>query len=132
MKLVTNYVTRKQLASSRTEQTVDNDLQMILLKLSLLSYVFFGTRVQYVVGAGESIGSSPVWMAPGNRLSERFVRTVRGSSGKGGGNKFEDANGAALLDFLREEGGGITRIESMQVKELKVLQAKIFASGNSK
>lgn len=127
MKLVSNHVTKKQLVSSRPEQTIDNGLQMIVLKLSMLSYIFFGgARVQFVVWAGESVGSPPSWMTPRNRLSERFVKTQRGSLENGNSKEFEHANGAALVQVLAAKIQDIICVSQMQMNELKELHIHFF------
>lgn len=53
MKLNTGFVTRQQADGPHSEINVDVDLITVLLKLSILSLIFFeGVRVQFVVGAG--------------------------------------------------------------------------------
>lgn len=128
MKVSTNFVTKRQLMASRPEQLIDVDLVVILLKLSLVSPIHFGQRVQFVVGAGETVGSSPAWMGPGNRLSERFLKTQRGSL-QNESDSFKDGNGAALSEWLGERG--IDYVDGMQMRELRDLHKLCYSGGGS-
>lgn len=117
IKLATNFVTNKQLMASRPpEQTIDNYLFLVLLKLSLVSPIFFaGKRVQFVVGAGETVGSSPVWVGPGNQLSERFEKSQRGSL-QNESDSIKDGNVAALVEWLTDKTKGIGFVDEMPIR----------------
>ena len=94
MKLSSNFVTQTQLDASRAEQSIDVDLMTVLLQLSILSPIFFGgVRVQFVVGAGETVGSSPAWVGPRNRMSEKFRKSKKGSRPTSDEIPLEDGNG---------------------------------------
>lgn len=62
--------------------------------------LFGGTRVQFVLGAGETDGSSPGWMAPGNRHCKgRQCRTPDGKAGRyGQGDRRHRLNGPARTE----------------------------------
>lgn len=134
MKLGSNDdASTKQLMTSRAEQAIDNDLAMLLLKLSLVSPIFFGgKRVQFLVGAGETGGAAPTWMGPGNRLSERFHKSRRGAS-QGECGSHEEGDGKALGDWLKARGKSIGDVNSVSVSELSDLHGLCFpGEGSSK
>lgn len=132
VKLATNFLTKKQANVSRPEKAIDNDGMMFSLKLSLVSPVFFGgVRVQFVTGAFEATGQSHFWTGPGNRLSETFLRSQRGSL-QGVSREFKDGERAKLMDALAEKGGGIGAVDTMQNEELKEIFKKVLVSGISK
>ena len=132
VKLATNFVSKAQTVSSRPAKAIDTDSLMYSLKLSLVSPALFGgVNVLFVMGALEADGSSPVWTAPGNRLSETFLRSQRGSL-QGESRRFTDGECAKLTEALAEKGGGIGAVDSMQMEELKELHKKVLASRISK
>lgn len=80
IKLSTSFVTQNQLDALNSEHNIDVDFMIVLLQWNILSPILFeGVRVQFVVWAGESVGSSPAWAGPGNRMSETFHNSKRGS-----------------------------------------------------
>ena len=135
MKLSTNYVTREQAKASRPDLSIGVDLITVLLQLSILLPIFFGgVRVQFVVGAGETVGSSPAWVAPGNRLSKVFIKSPRDPA-KGSPEEeiaLEDGNGAAFLEELGLKRVGIGDISSFTLTELKRVFKTCFAEGSSR
>lgn len=84
--------------------------------------------MQFVVGAGETVGSSPAWMGPGNRLSERFLKTQRGSL-QHEKDSFKNGNGAALVEWLAKEGKGIGYVDEMELGDLRNLHKLCFSAG---
>ena len=135
MKLSSNFVTRSQLEASRPEQKIDVDLISVLLQLSILSPFFFvGARVQFVVGAGETAGSSPAWVGPGNRMSGIFNKSQRGSTLRAisKGVPEQEGNGDALLEELRLKEKGIGDIGGFKLNNLKELFKMCFTTSISK
>lgn len=119
MKIACNFVTLGQVIASRPEQDINTDLVMNLLQLSMVSPAWFGgTRVQFVVGAGETVGNAPAWVSPDIRLSEIFHKTQRGVLQGSNNTAFvEQGNGALLIERL--EGKAIGDLSGMDVATLK-------------
>ncbi|CAM9811164.1 unnamed protein product [Ectocarpus sp. 6 AP-2014] len=119
MKIACNFVTLGQVIASRPEQDINTDLVMNLLQLSMVSPAWFGgTRVQFVVGAGETVGNAPAWVSPDIRLSEIFHKTQRGVLQGSNNTAFiEQGNGALLVERL--EGKAIGDLSGMDVAILK-------------
>lgn len=129
MELPCNFVTEEQLTASRPELEVDSDLVMILLKLSLVSPIYFGgIRVQFMLGAGDTVGNSPAWMSPSNRISERFRKTPRGALQDAGRDIVKGGNGALLVERLAARGDEIGDVDSMGLVALKSLCTGCAAS----
>ena len=108
---------------------------MVLMQLNILSPIFFGgVRLQFVVGAGETVGSSPAWISPGNRLSEVFHKSARGTRKDSSPNdiRLEDGNGAVLVEHLQDKAKGIGDLSGFTVENLKNLFRKCFEDGVSK
>ena len=136
MKLSTTFITQQQAEASRDDMDIDDvDPMMILLQPSILSPIFFeGVRVQFVVGAGETVGSSPAWTSPGHRLSEVFHESTR-CAGKGSSPneiRLEDGNGAALVEHRQDKSRGIGDLGWYTLGDLKTLFRKCFDDGISK
>ena len=136
MKVACNFVSKGQVAASRPDQTVDTDRLMLLLKLSLLSPIYFGgVRVQFVVGAGETVGNSPAWVSPELRVSERFHKSQRGAlqgDDDGADDEFvKGGNGALLIELLHEKKMGIDNVSAMNSVELKQLVKACWPDGGT-
>ncbi|CAB1108758.1 unnamed protein product [Ectocarpus sp. CCAP 1310/34] len=119
MKIACNFVTLGQVIASRPEQDINTVLIMNLLQLSMVSPAWFGgTRVQFVVGAGETVGNAPAWVSPDILLSEIFHKTQRGVLQGSNNTAFvEQGNGALLMERL--EGKAIGDLSGMDVGTLK-------------
>lgn len=136
MKVACNFVTKEQVAASRPAQTIDTDHLTILLKLSLLSPICFGgVRVQFVVGAGESVGSSPAWVSPELRVSERFHKSQRGVLEDDDDDADLDfvkaGNGALLVEILEAKKSGIDNVSALKKAELKELVKACWPDGGT-
>lgn len=83
-------------------------------------------RVQFVVGDGESAGTSPAWMGPSTRLSELCHKSARGSMVSEGIAK--DGNGAALVEGLKKLNCGIGDVEDKSMTEHKTLYKSCFGN----
>ena len=135
MKLSTNFVTRQQTDASRASMEIDVDLITLFIQLSILSHIVFkGVRMQFVVGAGETIGSSPAWIAPGNRLSEFFRKSARGLQQGSTPSEIraQDGNGTALVEHLQDKSQGIGVLGRYSLCHLNGLFRKCFDEGISK
>lgn len=127
VKMCTNVLTPALADRSRPETTLDLDMSMLCLKLSLVSAVFFKERVQFVLGDLEAVGRTPVWVSPANRRAERGIKTSRAVAT----NKqytFKDGTRAMLVEALKEKGGGIGSLEDMTKEDLKQLHKKVFGT----
>jgi len=110
---------------SRPETTLDFDMSMLCLKLSMVSPVFFTERVQFVLGDLEAVGRTPAWVSPDNRRAERGVKTDRAVAPKSV-YTFVPPNRANLLGALEEKGGGIGLVDDMHADDLKKLHKVVF------
>lgn len=129
MELPCDFVTEEQLTALRPELAVDSDFVMILLKLSLVSPIYFdGVRVQFMLGAGDTVGNSPAWMSPANRVSERFCKTPRGSLQDAVRDIVKDGNGALLVERLAARGKEIGDVDSMGLMALQSVLVGCVAS----
>ncbi len=86
------------------------------------------------MGAGETVGSSPAWVGPGNRMSDIFYMSKRGATLRSISDEVqvEEGNGAALLSELHLKQKGIGDIGSFKIDELKELFKMCFTTGISK
>lgn len=131
IKLQVNQMTPRLAAASRPETTLDFDMSMVLNKLSLISPVFFGERVQFVMGELEAVGRTPAWVSPANRFYERGVKTSRAVVETTF--TFKDGQRAKLMDALNAIGeGGISQVDAMSMGALKQMHIQVFdgASGS--
>lgn len=129
VKMQVNQMTPRLAAASRPETTLNFDMSMVLVKLSLVSPVFFGERVQFVLGELEAVGRTPAWVSPANRFFERGVKTERAVVETTF--TFKDGQRAKLMDALNAAGeGGISQVDAMTMEELKQVHIQVF-DGNS-
>eukprot|EP00903_Cladosiphon_okamuranus_P021995 g20222.t1 len=132
VKMQVNQMTPKLAAASRPETMVDFDKSMVLTKLSLVSPVFFGERVQFVLGDLEAKGRTPTWVSPANRFFERGIKTSRAVVETTF--TFKDGERAKLVDALNAKGeGGISLVDDMSMADLKQVHIQVFdgSSGSS-
>lgn len=126
VKMSVNQMTTALATASRPETTLNYDMSMLCLKLSLVSAVFFGERVQFVLGDLEAVGRTPAWVSPRNRLFERGVKTSRALV-QARNFKFEDGERTKLMNALNDRGGGgIGQVDDMSMDDLKKLHTKVF------
>jgi len=125
VKMCTNVLTPALAARSGPETTLDFDMSMLCLKLSLVSAVFFNERVQFVLGDLEAVGRTPAWVSPANRRAERGIKTSRAVAPKKQ-YKFKDGTRAKLVEALKDKGGGIGRLDSMPKADLRELHKRVF------
>lgn len=129
MELPCNFITEEQLAALRSELAVNSDLVMILLKLSLVSPIYFdGVRVQFMLGAGDTAGNSPAWMSPENRISGSFCKTARSALQDSGRDIVKNGNGTLLVERLAARGKEIGDVDSVGLVALKSLCLGCVAS----
>ena len=130
MKVGTDFITSTHLEASRPERDIDTDLVSILLKLTLVSPIFFGgLRVAFVMVDGVNSGDSPTWIGPRSRVSEMFHKSARGKTAAEDVHKTGD--GKALVKYL-EDKGGIGAVDKMDRNNLQALHRKCFSTGVSK
>ena len=127
VKMSANQMTTVLADAPRPKVTPNLDMSTLLLKLSLLSAVFFSERVQFVLGHLEAVGRTPAWVSPSNRRAERGVKTERAVAKKSNWN-FKDDDHAKLVDALREKGGGISQVETMTMDALQHLHKAVFGT----
>ena len=125
VKMSVNTMNTALANKSRPETTLDFDMSMLCLKLSILSPVFFTNRVQFVLGELEAVGRTPAWVSPENRRAERGKKTDRALAPRSA-YTFEPPQRSNLLGALKEKGGGITLVNEMQVEDLKKLHKVVF------
>lgn len=95
--------------------------------------IFEGGTFLFFVGAEETIGSSPTWIAPGNRLSEVLLTSSRSLRQDSVLNRIrvQDGNGAALVEQLQNQEKGIGDLSGFSLDDLKKLFQKYFDNGIS-
>lgn len=125
VKMSVTAMTKWLANKSRPETTLDFDMSMLCLKLSMVSPVFFTERVQFVLGDLEAVGRTPAWVSPDNRRAERGVKTDRAVAPKSV-YTFVPPNRANLLGALEEKGGGIGLVDDMHADDLKKLHKVVF------
>lgn len=133
VKIANNFMTKNLADASRPATSIDCDMKTLCLKLSMVSGVFFVQRVQFILGALEATGSSPAWLSPANRRSERVPKTER-SVAKKRSREFQPGERGKLVAALvaNGAGGGINQVEHMNMDALKSLHKGVFGSGTSR
>ena len=127
VKMSVNTLTKALANKTRPETTLDFDMSMLCLKLSLVSAVFFTERVQFVLGDLEAVGRTPAWVSPDNRRAERGIKTDRAVVPKSV-YTFVPPNRADLLGASEEKGGGISLVDEMPAEDLKKLHKVVFGT----
>lgn len=122
-----NQMTRALADASRSETTLNFDMSMLCLKLSLVSEVFFNERVQFSLGSMEANGETPALVSPFNRFAERGVKTERALAPTPKYN-FKEGERDKLLEKLEENGGGIGQVDDMQYAPLAQLHNNVFGT----
>lgn len=125
VKVDRNFLTRALAEASRPATSLDCDMKTVLLKFSIASPAIFGVRVQFVLGALEANGTSPAWLSPANRRSERVLKTERPVVRKRS-RVFRQGDREKLVAKLNETGGGISQVEAMPMEALKHLHRDVF------
>lgn len=127
VKMSVNQMTKALADKSRPETTLNFDMSMLCLKLSLVSSVFFNERVQFVLGDLEAVGRIPAWVSPANRRAERGIKTDRAVAPPP--YTFVPPNRANLVNALNNKGdGGINLVNNMSLEELKQMHKSVFGN----
>lgn len=131
VKMSVNQMTKALTDKSRGKLTQNFDMSTMLLKLSLVSTVFFGERVQFVKGDLQAVGRTPAWVSPCNRRSEQGIKTERAVAKKSEW-QFKNEDHTKLVDELNKTGGGISQVDAMTLADFQRLHKAIFGTKGSR